>query len=98
MNMFGRGPGTEQSAPEPLEIPELVDFQIKRTNGKWETVKGHGIQVAQNGYLTVVRAVFIDEECRQPSPMGTFGLAPSEWVEWKTDYAGYQPKSELAIH
>lgn len=104
--MFNRREEQEPQMPPPQEIPELAEFEVEtyRFNAdgpdeyKWVKIQGHGVQVTQSGALYVIRAIFIDEECRQPGPITTHVFAPGEWRRVKTNYEGYKPKSELAIH
>lgn len=96
--MFGRGQDQESGAEKPaISFPEMQEFEVKKENGEWETVKGHNCQIA-DGCLMIFRGVFINEDCTQPSAVPAGFFAPGEWKRVKTDYKGFERKSELAIH
>lgn len=99
MNMFGRGNDNSENdaPPQQLEFPALVIYEVLTSKGDWENVAGHNCQVTE-GHLIIMRGVFINEECTQPGAVPAGFYAPGEWVRVKTDYKGFERKSELAIH
>lgn len=99
MNMFGRGnenPGNDDQ-PQRLEFPALVIYEVLTGKGEWEKVAGHNCQVTE-GHLIIMRGVFINEECTQPGAVPAMFYAPGEWKRVKTDYTGFERRSELAIN
>jgi hypothetical protein len=108
MNMFGRGPeqsGGQSGGKQQIEFPELQEFEVMMVRydsaqgnvTTWEKVQGHNAQIV-DGCLMIFRGIFIDENCTQPSAVPAGFYAPGEWRRCKTDYQGFQRKSELAIH
>jgi hypothetical protein len=99
MNMFGRNNENQQEneAPQRMEFPEPVIYEVLTSSGEWEKVVGHNCQVVE-GHLIIMRGVFVNEECTQPGAVPAGFFAPGEWRRAKTDYQGFQRKSDLAIN
>lgn len=92
-----KNPDATSTAQPVVQFPDLITYEVRIDRENWLKVQGHGAQI-QDGCLMIMRGIFVDEGCNQPSVVPAGFFAPGEWRQCKTGYTGYQRRSELSIN